>query len=250
AASFYGALAFGRSVQKAFEQGVARLNAESIGEADTPELMVRPGADASRVVLVGPAPAPAGKPAAESPFLVPFPRNEDFVDREGDLARLHASLSGSDAGPVGIRPAGLTGMGGIGKTQLAVEYVYRHREDYPDGVFWIDVAGPLAEGFARLATDPRLRWAQAEPPRDQEIRAAFAALDGRPRALLVLDNLPDPAAIAVSLLPSCTPEDLHCRLLFTTRRHDLGRFASVEVTILPEKPSLRLLLRHPSCRAA
>ncbi len=250
AASFYGALAFGRSVRNAFEQGVARLSAEGIGETDTPELLVRAGVDASRVVLVGQAPRPPVKPAAEAPFLVPFPRNGDFVGRDGDLARLHASLSGSGAGPVGIRPAGLTGMGGIGKTQLAVEYVHRHRDDYPDGIFWIDAAGPLAEGFARLATDPRLRWAESDRPRDEQIRAAFAALDGRPRALLVLDNLPDPAAIAVPLLPGSTPEDLRCRLLFTTRRHDLGRFVGVEVTVLPEEPALRLLLRHPTRRAA
>jgi WD40 repeat protein len=250
AASFYGALAFGKSVQKAFEQGVARLSAEGIGEADTPELLVRAGVDPSRVVLVGPGPRPGITPAAAAPFLVPFPWNADFVGRDGDLARLHASLSGSDAGPVGIRPAGLTGMGGIGKTQLAVEYVHRHRGDYPDGIYWVDAAGSLAEGFAQLATDPRLRWAEAERPRDERVWAAFAALDGRPRALLVLDNLPDPAAIAVPLLPGCTPEDLRCRLLFTTRRHDLGRFAGIEVTVLPEEPALRLLLRHPSRRAA
>ena len=63
-------------------------------------------------------------------------------------------------------------------------------------------------------------------------------------ALLVLDNLPEPAALAGSLAPACVPEDLRCRLLFTTRRHDLGRFAGVEVTVLPEEAAVRLLLRH------
>jgi len=163
--------------------------------------------------------------------------------------RLHASLSGGNFGPVGIRPAGLTGMGGIGKTQLAVEYAHRHKNDYPDGIFWIDAASPLAEGFARLATDPRLRWAENDRPRDEQIRAAFAAINRRPQSLLVLDNLPDPAALAIPLLADCVTEDLRCRLLFTTRRHDLGRFAGVEVTVLPEEPALRLLLRHPSRRA-
>jgi hypothetical protein len=54
AASFYGALAFGRSVKKAFDQGLARLKAEGISEAETPEPMVRTSADASTLVLVGP----------------------------------------------------------------------------------------------------------------------------------------------------------------------------------------------------
>jgi WD40 repeat protein len=248
AASFYGALAYGRSVQRAFDQGVARLRAEGIAEADTPELLVRAGVDPSRVVLVGSAPETPVPSAAEVPFLVPFPRKADFVGRDGDLMLLHASLSGP--GPVGIRPAGLTGMGGIGKTQLAVEYVHRHLSDYSDGTFWIDAAGPMAEGFARLATDPRLRWAENDRPRDEQIRAAFAQLNRKPCALLVLDNLPDPAALAVPVLPGCTPEDLGCRLLFTTRRHDLGRFVGVEVTVLSEDPALQLLLRHPSRRAA
>ena len=51
AASFYGALAFGASVQKAFEQGVARLGVEGIAEFDTPELLVRAGVDSAQVVL-------------------------------------------------------------------------------------------------------------------------------------------------------------------------------------------------------
>jgi WD40 repeat protein len=250
AASFYGALAFGRSIQRAFDQGVARLSAEGITESDTPELLVRPGVDASLLVLVGSAPTKAATPALEAPFIVPFPRNPEFVGRVGDLARLHAGLSSPGSGPVGIRPAGLTGMGGIGKTQLVVEYAYRHRGDYPEGIFWIDAAGPLVEGFARLATDHRLKWAENERPRDEQIRATFKALNCRPHALLVLDNLPDPAAIALHLLPDCVPEDLRCRLLFTTRRHDLGRFQGIEVTVLPEGPALRLLLRHPSRRGA
>ena len=187
-------------------------------------------------------------PPGRFPFFVPFPKNTDFVGRTDDLERLHATLQQRE--PVGIRPAGLTGMGGIGKTQLAVEYVYQHKGDFPDGIFWIDATGPLAEGFARLATDSRLRWAESNRPRDEQIRAAYVELNRRPNALLVLDNLPEPAALAVPVVPDCVPEDLQCRLLFTTRRRDLGRFAGVEVTVLPEDAALRLLLRHPSRRAA
>ena len=80
---------------------------------------------------------------------MPFPRNADFVGRTDDLDRLHAVLQ--TRRPVGIRPAGLTGMGGIGKTQLAVEYVYRHKGDYPGGIFWVNAAEPLAQGLARSA---------------------------------------------------------------------------------------------------
>ena len=93
---------------------------------------------------------------------------------------------------------------------------YQHKGDFPDGIFWIDATGPLAEGFARLATDSRLRWAESNRPRDEQIRAAYVELNRRPNALLVLDNLPEPVALAVPVVPDCVPEDLQCRLLFTT----------------------------------
>lgn len=64
------------------------------------------------------------------PFFVDFKENTSFVGREEDLERLHAALRQRDEA-VGIVPAGVTGMGGIGKTQLAVRYVYQHRADYP-----------------------------------------------------------------------------------------------------------------------
>jgi hypothetical protein len=58
------------------------------------------------------------------PFLVPFLRNLGFVGREGDLAQVHRLLQQAVA--VGVLPVAASGMGGIGKTQLAVEYAYRH----------------------------------------------------------------------------------------------------------------------------
>jgi hypothetical protein len=58
AASFYRALAFGRSVGNAFEQGIVSLQIEGIAGTDIPELVVRAGVDASRVILL-PGTAPA-----------------------------------------------------------------------------------------------------------------------------------------------------------------------------------------------
>lgn len=61
------------------------------------------------------------------------PRNPRFVGREDLLARLRARLS---AGPVVLLPGADHPLGGTGRTQLAVEYVYRYAETY-DLVWWI-----------------------------------------------------------------------------------------------------------------
>ena len=185
-------------------------------------------------------------------LLINFPRNPGFLGREDELTRLHTALSGSGSGPVGIRPAGsaraagLVGMGGIGKTQLAVEYSYRQHEagTYPDGIFWINAAEPLDQGFARLARD--LGLAKIDQALDQQVRSAFDALGRWGKALLVLDNLEDPGTLNRPIVSGCIPAGLVCRLLFTTRRRDLGGFTPVEVTVLPEDSALQLLLPHPN----
>jgi hypothetical protein len=176
---------------------------------------------------------------------VPFARNLDFVGRSDDLDRLHAILQTRQ--PVGIRPAGLTGMGGIGKTQLAVEYVYRHKNDYPGGIFWVNAAEPLAQGLAQIGA--KLRPETLAQSSDHQLTAAFGELNHRPDALVVFDNLDDPALLARPIGLEGSPSTLACRILFTTRHRELGRFDAVEVSVLPEDPALQLLLRHQSRQA-
>ena len=64
--------------------------------------------------------------------------------------------------------------------------------------------------------------------------------------MLVLDNLEDPAQLARPVGAEASPLTLDCRILFTTRRRELGRFQPIEVSVLPEGPALQLLLRDDS----
>ena len=127
-------------------------------------------------------------------------------------------------------------MGGIGKTQLAVEYVYRYRDDYPDGIFWINAAEPLAVGMAQISIRSATRRTSHPPP----TRAAYEELRKCPASLLVFDNLEDPSHLLRPVVAEPIPLTLPCRILFTTRTLDLGRFRPIEVTGLPEEPALRL----------
>lgn len=68
-------------------------------------------------------------------FFVPFARHKKFVGRQGYLDDLHRYLM---ADP--LQPIGLVGLGGSGKTQLAVEYLYRHQDQYTAGIFWLNGA--------------------------------------------------------------------------------------------------------------
>src|SRR5260370_38174502 len=68
-------------------------------------------------------------------WYVPLPRNPFFTGREEILAALHTQL-GVDQTVALTQSSALHGLGGVGKTQIALEYAYRHALEYR-AVFWI-----------------------------------------------------------------------------------------------------------------
>ena len=70
----------------------------------------------------------------EIPFAIDHPRAANFVGRDEQLADVHRLLSESRI-PI------VTGPGGVGKTELLIQYADRHKEDYPGGLFQVDMGG-------------------------------------------------------------------------------------------------------------
>jgi hypothetical protein len=125
---------------------------------------------------------------------VPWPRNPNFVGREEELAGLAERLAGSAA--ASVLPQALHGLGGVGKTQLAVEYAHRHRAGY-DVVWWMSAEQPgdVVAGLAGLAG--RLGVAVAGEAGESAARAAAVLAAGRvaPRWLVVVDNAGAPSGL-------------------------------------------------------
>ncbi|HEU5378618.1 MAG TPA: tetratricopeptide repeat protein [Ktedonobacteraceae bacterium] len=143
--------------------------------------------------LTSPPPAfPGTTPSAI--WHVPFSRNPFFAGREEELTHLHEQLQQSSSAAIGQAQA-ISGLGGVGKTQVALEYAYRHRQEYR-AVLWVH-AGTLETLNASYSELARQLDLPEKDAREQEIviQAICAWLRTHDRWLLMLDNLDDPSIL-------------------------------------------------------
>ncbi|OHV31704.1 cytochrome C, partial [Pseudofrankia sp. EUN1h] len=169
-------------------------------------------------------------------WSLPWPRNPHFTGREEELADLRARLVG-DGRAVAV-PQALHGLGGVGKTQLAVQYAYRHAGDY-DLVWWVPAEDPALALGALAALAARVGMAAAGQA-EQSARAVVEVLrHGQrfPRWLIILDNAGGPDDL-YGLLSAAGGG----HVLVTTRDLAWSRLAgTVEVDVLPRDRSVALL---------
>jgi WD40 repeat protein len=155
---------------------------------------------------------------------IPYLPDPNFTGRAEDLVKLYLGLLGG-LQKIGLSQLGAVGFGGVGKTQLAVEFAYRFSFAF-EAVFWLDAADPAnwLRQFVGIARD-RLRLGVADPAGPeaftQYVAALSAHLSHSPKTLIVMDNVQAPELLASEQPLSgtgLTPLSLGGNLLFTTRR--------------------------------
>ncbi|WP_182875008.1 ATP-binding protein [Microbispora sp. H10670] len=170
-----------------------------------------------------------------------------FTGRAGELAALDSLPDGAPAGTV---IAVVTGMAGVGKTSLAVQWAHRARDRFPDGDLYVDLRGhhptgaPLDPGDvldmflgALGVTRDRI------PPTPDERAALYRTLLAGRAVLVVLDNARDVEQVR-PLLPGAGP----CAVLVTSRSRMAGLVARegavrIALDVLDAHESAELL-RH------
>lgn len=163
-------------------------------------------------------------------------QNKNFTGRDDLLTELHQGLTSE---PTAV----LHGFGGVGKTQVAVEYAYRFRADY-DVVWWVSADQPVLVRSALAGLAPRLGLPAADTTGIED--AANAVLDalrsGRPygRWLLIYDNVDGPEDLA-ELIPGGPGH-----VLITSRDQDWDGVpvTTVAVNVFPRADSVRFLDRR------
>ncbi|MFD6322729.1 FxSxx-COOH system tetratricopeptide repeat protein [Streptomyces sp. NPDC058442] len=166
------------------------------------------------------------------------PRNVNFTGRVLALQDLHARLT---RGTTAILPEALHGMGGVGKSQIAIEYSYRHSSDY-DIVWWIPAEQPAQIRAAFVDLAQRLRL----PTGSEANTAVPAVLEALRRGepyrnwLLVFDNAESPETVTPFF-----PRGGTGRILVTSRNGQWVNMArTIEVDVFARAESIELLRRR------
>ncbi|MGH2479745.1 MAG: NB-ARC domain-containing protein, partial [Ktedonobacteraceae bacterium] len=170
---------------------------------------------------------------------MPHMRNPFFTGREHVLARLHQALHHEHAAVLSQSYA-LSGLGGIGKTQTALEYAHRYASDYT-AIFWIsaETTETLLASFTALAAV--LDLPEKEEHEQKRVAAAVLRwLNSHDKWLLIFDNVEE-VALAQDFLPTAHTGSL----LFTSRRQALGITAqTLDLEIMTSEESRRFLLHR------
>jgi tetratricopeptide (TPR) repeat protein len=186
-----------------------------------------------------------GTPVASKLFLhnLPFASNPFFTGRDKMLNDLYVALQKKTAAAI-TQPQAVHGLGGVGKTQLAIEYAWKYQADY-DVALWAGVPSS-SELHARIAALAAILILPEAEAKEQEIKvqAVLCWLRSHQRWLLILDNA-DTKEAQIAIL-QLLPPGLHGHIIATSRRVDWPvNFADLEVPVLPEPAATEFLLHRP-----
>jgi tetratricopeptide (TPR) repeat protein len=195
-----------------------------------------PGSTASVPPQTSHFPGPRVLPRA---WNVPFRRNPFFTGRAFIFTQVHELLHAGTTAALSQPPA-ISGLGGIGKTQTAVEYAYRFRDDY-QFVLWVQANSQetLLADFVTLAKELNLPE-QNEQEQQAVVQALKQWLETHRRWLLIFDNADD-----LAMVQDYLPQRNQGHILLTTRAQAMAGLArKIELETMESEEGVVLLLRR------
>jgi tetratricopeptide (TPR) repeat protein len=164
-------------------------------------------------------------------------RTPNFTGRRELLETLRANLRAGARGAV-VQIEAIHGLGGVGKTELALEYAHRYASDY-DLVWWVAAEQPAAVATDLVGLAGRLGIREA-PQLAETIGELFDGLRGRDRWLLVFDNAEDPQSLIDYLPPGGSGH-----VLVTSRYAAWGQLAApLRLDVLPQEEAVAFVRKR------
>ncbi|KAL7899795.1 hypothetical protein HDV64DRAFT_247235 [Trichoderma sp. TUCIM 5745] len=185
-------------------------------------------------------------------FLVPFGRNQNFIGRQAILSSLLEKIRPS-ANKEDCQRTAIEGLGGVGKTQIALEAVYQLHDEHPDySIFWVPAVDATGFENAYRNIGKQLSINEIDQDKADVKMLVMAALSKESSGswLLVVDNADDVTLLfGDTELSAYLPFNRNGSILFTTRNHEAAARLDIlvesifSVTEMDQDEALSLLRR-------
>ncbi|KAE8418203.1 hypothetical protein BDV36DRAFT_295425 [Aspergillus pseudocaelatus] len=181
-----------------------------------------------------------------SHWMIPFDRNLQFVGRQNEIAELE-KLIFERQGPGKIA---ISGLGGVGKTHVALELAYRVRERDPEcSVFWIPCTSPEIIEQTYMNIIQMLGMQDVKSAEAKEQVKDYLSHKSALKWLLIFDNADDmdmwtKSSNRAPALKDLMPRTEQGRIIFTTRNRQLAvKLAPTEISIskVDEETGIKML---------
>ncbi|KAF7560068.1 hypothetical protein G7046_g4085 [Stylonectria norvegica] len=168
-------------------------------------------------------------------FVMPYAKNEFFTGRSTNLEDLDSWFGEQDTRDYFHKRAAIHGLGGMGKTQVVIQWTYQIRERFPNmSIFWVhaSTADRFTDSFSTIAQKCHIPNCDASDPKLLEKVKTWLTRDGQQqRWLMVVDNADDIGVFenqrnSVERMSRYIPDSPYGSILFTTR----DKQAAVDLT--------------------
>ena len=206
------------------------------------------------------------------PAMLDYNRNTLFTARDEELKLIHDHLTGANGSTERSSVIKLHGIGGVGKTQLALEYAYLFRDSY-ESVWWIDAQSPqsiqtcclrfaqkLIQHYASRQKEPNytdiarhlgienlvddngnLQLGERPPVLMIDVVKEWLGRDKNDHWLIIFDNLDEVDTFKITDL---LPHNLKGNVIITTRNRNVANLGTeVHLYAMPEQAGIELLLK-------
>ena len=178
-------------------------------------------------------PSESVKTKEKLPFNVPFEsKGVNAIGIEKKLEEVHEILTNSIKTSIG-QSASFQGMGGLGKTQLAVEYAHKYREQY-QGIVWLTIDLNIDEQLLELAE--KCFWVDKNINAEVKLSIAKERYNNLTNTLFIFDNVDNIDKVEEYFINS------NDNKILITSRNSIQGFQSIPLNTLDEENSLKLLV--------
>jgi hypothetical protein len=168
--------------------------------------------------------------------MIPFAKNPYFVGRQKEIQELEDLISMPD----GPRKLAITGLGGVGKTQIALELAYRIRDREPEcSIFWVPCTSYEAVEQACMSIAQMVGLHNMDPAEVKDRLQTYFSQTNE-KWILIFDNADDTriwtkGSLTVPPLRNIIPWSKNGHVLFTSRNRQLAlRLAGTNMVSIPD----------------